>query len=344
MTHHLVLGAGPVGRATAALLSAHGHDVLLASRSGTGPAVAASEPLAHATAAPTNSPAARPGDGSSERTAGSGPAAAAGSLRRVAVDAADTAALTRLATGAAAVYNCLNPAAYHRWPQEWPPMAAAILDAAAAAGAVLVTTSNLYAYGAPRGPLTAADPDRPTEAKGAVRARMWADALAAHEAGRVRAAEVRASDYVGRGVGAGGHLTRQVPALRRGGTAWVLGDPDQPHSWTDVADVARCLVTVAADPAAHGRTWIAPTGPPRTQREGLGDLARALGVDPPRVRAVPGPALAAAGLAVPMLREVHRIDYQFTAPFVVDSTETEKALGLSPTPWERSCAYSVSQA
>ena len=308
MARHLALGAGPVGRATAAQLAADGHHVLLASRSGTGPAVAYDGP---------------------------------GQVERVAVDATDPTALTRLADGAAAIYNCLNPASYAHWERDWPPMAQAALDAAAASGAVLVTASNLYAYGRVDAPMTAATPDRPAEPKGAVRARLWAQARRAHDAGKARTAEVRASDYVGLGVGAGGHLTRQVPTLRKGGTAWVLGDPDQPHSWTDVADVARTLVAVAATPTAHGRVWIAPTTRARTQREGLADLAAALGVAPPTVRAMPGAALALGGLVVPMVRELRRVDYQFTRPFVVDSTETETELGLTPTPWEETCAASV---
>lgn len=312
MARHLILGAGPVGRATASHLAADGHHVLLANRSGSGPTVPI-EAASHA----------------------------AVRIERVAVDATDPKAVTALAAGSAAVFNCLNPAAYQHWERDWPPMAAAALAAAGAADAVLVTTSNLYAYGVVDGPMTAATPDRPIEPKGAVRAAMWAQAREAHAAGRVRTAEVRSSDYVGRGVGAGGHLTRQIPALRNGRTAWVVGDADQPHSWTDVSDVARTLVAVAERPQAHGRVWIVPSAAPRTQRQGLADLAQALGVPLPTVRAIPRAVLTAAGVGVPMLRELRRSDYQFTRPFVVDATETKRALGLAPTPWERSCAASL---
>jgi nucleoside-diphosphate-sugar epimerase len=74
---------------------------------------------------------------------GSGPAG-------VAADAADAGAMARLAEGAAVIYNCVNPP-YHRWPADWPPIAASVLAAAERSGAVLVTLSNLYGYG-PRVP------------------------------------------------------------------------------------------------------------------------------------------------------------------------------------------------
>jgi hypothetical protein len=42
-------------------------------------------------------------------------------------------------------------------------------------------------------------PLRPNSVKGQVRTKLWTDALAAQEAGRIRAVEVRGSDYLGRG-------------------------------------------------------------------------------------------------------------------------------------------------
>lgn len=211
MAVHVVVGKGAVGTATAEVLLAQGHEVRLLSRSG-------------------------------------GSELAAADATRV--DATDGTALTRLASGAAAICNCLNPA-YHRWPTEWPPMAAALLAAAERTGAVLATTGNLYGYGDTAGrPLTESTPtDRPG-AKGQVRERMWADARTAHEAGRVRTTEVRGSDSIGPRVLDTGHLgERVVPKVLAGKPVQVLGDPDAAHSFTYVGDVARALVTAATDPA-----------------------------------------------------------------------------------------------
>ena len=229
---HLVLGAGPVGRATAALLAERGEDVVLASRSGAGPEV--------------------PG------------------VRRVAVDATDAAALTALAEGVDVLYNCLNPGDYTAWTREWPPMAAAVLAAAESSGALLVITGNLYPYGPVDRPMVEGMPDAATDTKGVLRARMWADAVAGHEAGRLRAVEVRGSDYVGPGVGDNGHVTRQVPALLEGKAVRVLGSADQPHSWTDVRDMARAMVAVAGRPDALGPGLARPDQPAAHPARGAG--------------------------------------------------------------------------
>ena len=108
MSMHVIMEPGPVGSATALRLARQGERVRVITRSGTGPA--------------------------------------AGGIETIAADATDTERLADLAKGAAVLYNCASPP-YHRWPQDWPPLASSLLDAAERTGAVLVTMSNLYGYG-----------------------------------------------------------------------------------------------------------------------------------------------------------------------------------------------------
>jgi nucleoside-diphosphate-sugar epimerase len=193
---------------------------------------------------------------------------------------------------------------------------------------------NLYVYGRPSGPMTAASPLAATDVKGRIRTRMWTDALAARAAGRVRVTEARAADFVGPTVPAAqSHLMRQLPALRGGRRAWVVGDPDAPHSWSYLPDVAATLATLGTDPRAEGRAWHVPTTPPRSQRQALSDLAAALGAPPARVSGLPWPVLRGIGLVQPQMREVVGIRHQWDQPFVIDSTETSDVLGLTATPW-----------
>ncbi|MEL6893522.1 MAG: NAD-dependent epimerase/dehydratase family protein, partial [Actinomycetota bacterium] len=246
MALHLIVGAGPVGTAAADHLLRLGHEVRVVTRSGSGPD--------------------QPG------------------IERIAADATDTDRLATLATGAAAIYNCANPK-YHRWSTDWPPMATAMLDAAERAGARLVTMGNLYGYAAGASPMAAGDPlDAPT-AKGAIRVDMWREALARHEAGRVRVTEVRASDFVGAQVGDNAHLgDRFVAAVLRGRSPRIIGPADVPHSWTFVDDVGRTLATLGADDRSLGRAWHVPTAPARTAQEMADAIAAAAGVDPVRVK------------------------------------------------------------
>src|SRR6266581_662324 len=71
----LVIGAGVIGSGVARMLAGQGHRVSVVSRHGSGPA----------------------------------------GVTHVPADAADAAAMARLAEGVAVIYNCVNPA-YQRWP------------------------------------------------------------------------------------------------------------------------------------------------------------------------------------------------------------------------------------
>ena len=295
MALHVIVGKGPVGATTAAELVARGHDVRILSRSGG----TSTEAIEHRQ-----------------------------------VDATDADALTEATRGAAALYNAVNPD-YTRWATDWPPVAAALLTAAERTGAVLVTMSNLYGYGRPSGPMTPESPLAATDVKGRVRVRMWADALAAHEAGRARVTEARASDFVGPQVPlAQSHLMRQLPALRKGRRAWVIGDPDVVRSWGYLPDVAATLATLGTDERALGRAWHVPSAPPRSQRQALTDLAAALGAPPAQVSGIPWPVLRAVGLVVPLMREVAAMRHEFDQDFVIDATATTETFGLEATPWE----------
>jgi nucleoside-diphosphate-sugar epimerase len=171
---------------------------------------------------------------------------------------------------------------------------------------------------------------------------MWQDAVAAHRSGRLRATEVRGSDYLGGGaqsqIG-----DRVVPRLLSGRTVQVLGGADQPHTWTFVGDVARLLVTVATDERAWGRAWHVPSEPPRTQRQVIADLCRVAGVPQVRVDVLHRPLLRAVGLVSPVVREVREVLYQFEQPFVLDSTAAQRTFALAPTPWDESLAAVVAQ-
>jgi nucleoside-diphosphate-sugar epimerase len=257
---------------------------------------------------------------------GSGPAM----CEPVVADAADAGRLAGLTGGATAIYNCVNPP-YHRWAEEWPPVAAAILAAAERSEAVLVTISNVYGYGPVDHPMTESDPLAATFTKGQVRARMWLDVEAAHRAGRVRAVEARASDYVG--IGAESHLgDRVLPRLLAGRNVKVLGDPDAAHSWTAVDDVCDALVLLGRDERAWGRAWHVPTAPPLSQRSAIDLMCDLAGVRRVKVGAMPGWMLSAAGMFNKTIRELPDVLYQVERPFVVDSSDYTRTFGVEATP------------
>jgi nucleoside-diphosphate-sugar epimerase len=287
---HVIVGSGPVGSAIATLLADRGDRVRVISRSGRGPV----HPQ----------------------------------IELIAADATDADHLTRLTPeGTAALYNCANPQ-YHRWLTDWPPLAAALLTTAERSGAVLATASNLYGYGPVDGPITADTPLAATHPKLRVRADMWRDALARHEAGRIRATEVRASDYLEANSILAFSMAKPLLAGRR---AYVPGALDIPHTWTSIRDVARTLTTVAGDERGWGRAWLVPSNPPLTIRELAARFTAVAGAPPPKLTPIPYAMLWSAGLFSPLIREFRATHYQFTRPFVLDSSLTEKTFGLSPS-------------
>ena len=191
--------------------------------------------------------------------------------------------------------------------------------------------------------MTEATPLAATGPKGRIRARVWQDALAAHQAGRVRVAEVRAADFVGPGAQSalGERIVRHV---RQGKNVSVLGRADRPHTWSFTDDVARMLVTAGTDPGAWGRAWHVPSNEPRSQRQVIDDFARAAGVGQVRVSEIPSVVLRGMGLAWPLMRELRETEYQFRDDFVMDSTAAQASFGLKPAPWEEIVAATIGSA
>jgi nucleoside-diphosphate-sugar epimerase len=265
-------------------------------------------------------------------------ASRSGANGTTAVDATSADALAQLADGAVALYNCVNPPAYDKWPELWPPVAEALLQAAERSGAVLVTAANLYPYGpVSDGLMREGMPDSASGKKARVRAKITADAFAAHQAGLVRAVEVRGSDFMGAGPGDYAHVPRVIAKALQGKTVRVLGSADQPHTWTDVRDMGRALATVATEESSWGRVWHAPSNDPRTQAEAVNDVLASVGAKPVTVKAMPNALLTLAAPFVPILRELRETLYQFNSPYILDSSAISEAFGLEPTSWDEVC-------
>jgi len=249
-----------------------------------------------------------------------------------AADATDPDAASDAAKGAAVVYQCLN-APYAQWPERFPPLQSGVLTAAKRAGALLVSLENLYCYGPTGGkPMTEDLPLAATTVKGRVRAAMTAELLAAAEAGRVRVAIGRASDFFGPDVTQGSTLGERVfgnaLADRR---ADFIGNPGLPHTYSYVPDIAAGLATLGTEPRAAGQVWHLP-GPTTGTTRALIDLVAAEVGHPIGIRSLPKLAVRALGLANPVLRELAETYYQFDQPFVLDTTKYQAAFGTAGTP------------
>lgn len=302
MSTHVVFGTGQVGTPLVARLVAAGHDVVAVNRSGRGT---------------------HPG------------------ARVVGGDATDESFTRAVCAGAASVYFCLNATHYQRWAEEFPPLQRGVLAGATAAGSRLVVLDNLYAYGPPRGRrLVETMTPEPTSAKSATRAAMTAELLDASEAGRVEVAIGRASDYVGPSVTKSALGEHVFGAALAGKPIRVMGDPDQPHSFSYAPDVAAGLAVLGSTPEVTGRIWHRPVLETRTVRQIVEQVFALVGRRP-RIRAAGPRTLRVAGLFAPELREYLHTLYQFTDPWVVDDGRFRTAFGDLATPLDTALATTL---
>ncbi|GAA1953959.1 NAD-dependent epimerase/dehydratase family protein [Catenulispora subtropica] len=291
MPFHVIVGAGATALATARLLAEEGDRVRLVSRRGASAGHDLIEP--------------------------------------VALDATDADALAALSRGAATVVNCAMPA-YNTWPQAVPPLFRAILAAAERSQARYVMLGNLYGYGPVDGPVTEDLPLLATGPKGRVRAQMWQEAAAAHEAGRVRATEVRAGQFLGTGAVSSFTLT-VAPNVLAGLLALTPAALDTATGYTAIEDAARALVAVARDEAAFGRAWHAPATN-ATVREAATVLAKVAGAPAPRLETLTDRDIALLTLTAPIWAEFEETAHMSHQPFLVDSSRIQQRFGLTPTP------------
>lgn len=257
-------------------------------------------------------------------------------------DAMDAAFVAEASRDAEAVYHCVNsPYSAKVWARTLPRIQENLVAAAGRAGARLVVLDNLYAYGRPGGrPMSEETPQAPCSRKGEIRARLHEALLVAARRGDVRAAIGRASDFFGPGAWAGSFLGEPFwPSVLAGKPGMLLVNPDERHTYHFTRDVAAGLAALGLDPAANG-LWMLPCAPAETTRELVGRFAGALGRDIP-LRRVPRLALRAAGLVVPIVRELNEMAYQWEERFVVDDARFRARFGDSATPLDEAARATV---
>jgi nucleoside-diphosphate-sugar epimerase len=300
---HVVFGAGQVGRALVAYLAGQDKAVRVVS-------------LQH-----------RP------------PALPEGVDSRVA-DVIDHEAAADAAKGASVIYQCLN-APYTEWPEQFPPLQRGVIAAAERSGALLVTMENVYGYGPTGGtPMKEESPLAATTVKGRARVAMTRELLAASDAGRIRIAIGRASDFFGAGITESTLGSRVFGNALAGKKADFIGNPDLLHTYSYVPDVAKGLATLGADERAIGQVWHLP-GPETVTTRALMDMVASAVGHSVRIRNIPRAVLSLLGLVNPLMKGLAEMSYEFDAPFVLDTAKYQSTFGSNVTPLQDAIAATV---
>ncbi len=299
---HVVIGTGPLGRATAAALVEKGQSVTLVNRSGS---------LDHAPA---------------------GVAVVAGDLRKLVTLRAEVA-------NAAAIYFCAQPP-YHQWADQFPPLQNAAIELAKGSGARLVVAENLYGYGSTTAAMTEDTALRPNTRKGAVRADMHRTLIGYRDSGTVQVAVARGSDFFGPHVDGSAVGARAMAAVIAGRAVGYTGNLDALHSYTFVNDFGSALATLGTDDRALGQVWHVPNAPAGSSRRFFETACQIAGTNP-RFRAVSVLEMRALGLFIPPLREMIEMLYQFEDTFIVDSSRFTRTFGDIATPLRESLTETI---
>ena len=253
----------------------------------------------------------------------------------VACDILDPDAVLRAVEGASQVVLAVGfPYDRRVWREAWPRTITNLVEACASASVRLVFVDNLYQLGPQREPRREDMPLSDQGAKPAILSEVTRIWMAAAQAGRVRVAALRASDFYGPGVPVSHLGATGFGALAEGKTAMLLAPPDTPHDFAYVPDIARAVVHLLDAPDdAYNQVWNMPCAPTLTPRQILRLGAEAIGVKP-KVLAIPLWLLPALGLFSPFMREVADVGFTWDRPYIVDGSKFRRRFGFTPTPFE----------
>ena len=240
--------------------------------------------------------------------------------------------------GADAIYQCAAPP-YHQWKDAFPALQDASIAAAAETGAILVAVENLYGYGI-AGTLREDMELSASSRKGLVRARLSRELLAAHASGQAKCVAGRATDFFGPGVRVSALGERFWPALLSGETVDWVGDPNAPHSFAYLPDLAAAYVALAETPSLWGQAWHLPALPAMSVRK-ICEMAAPHSAAETRIRQTPSWLLRAVGLFQPAAGELVEMRYMFDNPFVIDHSKFDKEIEIGMQDWDRAIMETV---
>ena len=149
--------------------------------------------------------------------------------------------LMAAATGADVIVNGWNPP-YPDWAAMVPDLTAQVIAAAKASGATVILPGNVYVYGKNAPPVfEAATPHAATNPLGRIRI----DMEAAYRHSGVQTIVLRVGDFIDTAP-SGNWLDKII--MKQTATRGIVtapGDPDAPHAWGYLPDLARAAVALA---------------------------------------------------------------------------------------------------
>jgi nucleoside-diphosphate-sugar epimerase len=259
----------------------------------------------------------------------------------VVADLRDAESAVNALQGADVAYLTVGvPYTTKAWRRDWPTIMQNTIDACLVHGTHLVYLDNVYAYGRTDGPMTESTPIRPSSKKGAVRASLLRTLDAAAKERGLQYTIGRSADFYGPGASTSVFNSFVIDKVAEGAAPVWLFDSHKPHSMTYTPDIGEALAVLGTDERARGGVWHLPTAPALTGTEYV-EIA-AGGAAPHKTMSAA--TLRLGALFVPAARETLEMAYQYTAPYVFDSSAFETTFGIAPTPYRDGIAAARGRA
>jgi nucleoside-diphosphate-sugar epimerase len=259
----------------------------------------------------------------------------------VIADLRDAASTMNALQGADVAYLTVGlPYTTRAWRRDWPTIMQNTIEASLVHGTHLVYFDNVYVYGKTDAPMTESTPILPCSKKGAVRAALLRTLETAARERGLGVTIGRSADFYGPGASTSAFNTFVIDKVAEGKSPVWLFDPHQPHSMTYTPDIGEALAVLGSDQRARGRVWHLPTAPALTGAEYLelatgGTLAR---------KTMSAATMRMGALFVAEARETLEMAYQYTAPYLFDSSAFQTTFGLVPTPYRDGIAAALGHA
>jgi len=149
--------------------------------------------------------------------------------------------LPEAATGADLIVNGWNPP-YDRWSAELPGLTERVVEAARGSGATILQAQNIYVYGKGSPEVLSV---RTAHAATNPLGRLRIDMEETLRSSGVQVIVLRAGDFIDT-TGSGNWLDRIILAKLSKSRLVYPGDPEIPHAWAYLPDLARGAVDLAA--------------------------------------------------------------------------------------------------
>ena len=238
--------------------------------------------------------------------------------------------LDTAARGADVIVAGWNPS-YEHWAAEVPRLHAAIRAAALAHDALVILPGNVYVFG-PEGDTrwTETSPHRATNPLGRIRAGMEA----AYRAEGVRTLVLRAGDFIDTRASGNWFDMIMLPKVAKGRLTYP-GNPDLPHAWAFLPDLARAAVLLADRRDSLNRFEDVPFPGHTLSGHQLAEALSRSNGHPVRARRMAWWPLRLFWPFKPVIKHLFEMRYLWNTPHSLDGARLQALLpGFAQTPLE----------